>query len=175
MSSPSTSLVVSRVFLSLTSRCTLQVGCGCVKTVQFCNTNLESAQTAANIILLSTPILKHFVDVEQAKQSPSTQGPHFHLIPGSRMFPICRYTETLLIFSVGYTQLLQNGTHARTRKGYLGLCSALPSHPSFLAQDHARRGRRADLQAREEGPFAIPDRCYVEGCTRNSPSSLRYR
>ncbi|CAI5513671.1 unnamed protein product, partial [Closterium sp. Naga37s-1] len=51
-------------------------------------------------------------------------------------------------------------------KGYFALRPALQAHSSELVEDLRPRGRRAHLQAREEGSDAVADRRHSEGLAR---------
>lgn len=55
----------------------------------------------------------------------------------------------------------QNGSSSQQRKGHIGLGHPLLSQPACVAQDHSRAGRRAHLQAREEGRHPLPVRTPV--------------
>jgi hypothetical protein len=61
----------------------------------------------------------------------------------------------VLIDPVAASTSLQHGSSSQQRKGHIGLGHPLLAQPACVAQDHARAGRRADLQACEEGRHSL--------------------
>jgi hypothetical protein len=60
----------------------------------------------------------------------------------------------------------KHGSTSQQRKGHIVQRHPLLPHPSGVAQDYPRAGRRPDLQARKKGCYSFADWCCPKGLTR---------
>merc|ERR1712198_183890 len=70
-------------------------------------------------------------------------------------------------------KIFENGSYARSRKGYFSKRSPLQALTSHLVEAELRGCQGADLQVGEEGPHSFPDRCHSQRFPRSRSGEIR--
>merc|ERR1712059_9586 len=74
----------------------------------------------------------------------------------------------------GDTWESHHGSYARTWQGYIPVCPTLQALSPPVVEAYLRRGQGPDLQAGQEGPDPLSDRCHPQGFPWCCPGSLHH-